>query len=99
MSILQLAEVSTRRGETLTAERLRSALLQRRLLLALHDLGIDKVLPSCWVQPTNRGLAFADLTLTEADRLVLALEALSERLVVEVHEPGPGQLRLFAPDA
>lgn len=78
---------------------MRSALLHRRLLLAFHDLGIDKVLPRCWVQPSRGGLAFADPTLSEADRLVLVLETLSERLVDGVTIPGPGQLQLFDADS
>jgi hypothetical protein len=99
MSIQESTEVSPGRGEVRTSESVRSASLQRRLLLAFHDLGIDKLLPPCWIQTTTIGLAFGDLTLSEADRLVLVLETLSERLVVAVTEPGPGQLHLFDPDA
>ena len=99
MSAQESDEVSIWRAELRASEHVRSALLHRRLLLAFHDLGIDKVLPPCWVQPRRGGLAFADLTLSEADRLVLVLETLSERFVDGVTIPGLGQLQLFDADA
>ena len=69
--------------------------LTKRLRVVLLDLGLDGVVPNCWVEASIDGLNFSSLTLKQADRLVRALEELAVDHVVEVPEPGPGQLSLF----
>jgi hypothetical protein len=47
---------------------------RRRLLAALHDLGLLPVVGSSWVTLTGDGFAFADLADRASDQLVRALE-------------------------
>ena len=65
--------------------------LTRRLNLALFDLGLDEVVPNNWATPTPGGLAFKQLTLRQADRLVRALEDLAADYQPETFTPGPNE--------
>ena len=69
--------------------------LARRLVRALFDLGLDQVLPGGWVSSSCEGLTFGQLTLRQADRLILVLEDVAAEYEPESPEPGPGQLSLF----
>jgi hypothetical protein len=76
--------------------------LARRLALALHDLGLDVVVPAGWVSVDGAAIGFGELDVPTADHLVCHLEDLA----AEVAEPtvavaaarrtaGPGQAALF----
>ena len=69
--------------------------LARRLRLVLFDLDLDRVVPGTWASPRSCGLAFEELTLREADRLLQSLEGLSQGRRPRAPRPGPGQGRLF----
>jgi hypothetical protein len=51
--------------------------------------------PGNWVAPTTDSLAFKQLTLRQADRLVRGLEAVAVDYELEKATPGPNQLSLF----
>lgn len=74
--------------------------LARRLALALHDLGLDAVLPAGWAGAEGAGLRFGDLDVPGADRLVRHLEDLAAALgdpalITPRAQPGPDQPTLF----
>jgi hypothetical protein len=48
--------------------------LARRLHLVFHDLGLLEHIPSDWLQPSPEGLSFRSLSVSEADKFVLAVE-------------------------
>jgi len=69
-----------------------------RLHLALHDLGLDTVLPAGWVSVDGATVGFGDLDVPAADRLVRHLEDIAADLtdVAAAREAarrtaGPGQ--------
>ena len=76
--------------------------LARRLALALHDLGLDVVVPAGWVSVDGAAIGFGDLDVPTADHLVRHLEDLADQ-VAEVMAAqaaarrvgGPGQGALF----
>ncbi len=75
--------------------------LARRLALALHDLGLDRVLPAGWAGAEGAGLRFGDLDVAGADRLVRHLEDLAAALGDAAlspppAQPGPDQTTLFS---
>lgn len=74
----------------------RFAALGRRLSLALFDLGLDQALAG-WVIPTDQGLAFAELPVAKADRLVCLLEDLALGRGRSGGSPAPGQLSFQFP--
>lgn len=76
--------------------------LARRLALALHDLGLDGVVPAGWVSADGGAVAFGDLDVPSADHLVRHLEDLASDVAdtlgaqAEAHRAvGPGQAALF----
>jgi hypothetical protein len=69
--------------------------LARRLNLCLFDAGIDRVVPTGWALPTNQGLQFGLLTLSQADQLVRRLEDLVNSRRRTPLGPGSGRLTLF----
>ena len=69
--------------------------LARRFNLVLFDLGVDGIVPNNWVMATEDGLAFKQLSLRDADRLVRALEDLAVGCEPDRATPGPNQLSLF----
>ena len=54
--------------------------LARRLALALHDLGLDVVVPAGWVSVDGATVRFGDLDVPAADHLVFHLEDLAVQL-------------------
>lgn len=76
-------------------ERQRAGHLARRLMLAFYDLGLDRAVPDGWVSVVKGDLAFGDLTPSQADNLIRALENLAAGRPSTSSDPGPGQLRLF----
>jgi hypothetical protein len=48
--------------------------IARRLVLALHDLGLDAIVPAGWVSVDGAAVAFGELDVPAADRLVRHLE-------------------------
>ncbi len=54
--------------------------IARRLALALHDLGLDTVVPAGWVSVDGANVVFAQLDVPAADRLVRHLEDLAADL-------------------
>jgi hypothetical protein len=54
--------------------------LARRLALALHDLGLDTVVPAGWVSVEGPTVAFGNLDVPAADHLVRHLEELAADL-------------------
>lgn len=73
----------------------RSCQLAKRFRLVLFDLDLSRVVPETWASPRHGGLAFEELGLREADRLVRSLEHLSQGRRPRAPRPGPGQGRLF----
>jgi hypothetical protein len=69
--------------------------LARRLLRAFHDLGIAREIPTGWVRAESDGLVFGNLTVSQADKLVLAVEDLALCRRSFPADPGPNQLPLF----
>src|ERR671919_222834 len=76
--------------------------LARRLALALHDLGLDGVVPAGWVAVDGAAIVFADLDVPGADHLVRHLEDLAadvgdtlDAQAVARRAAGTGQARLF----
>jgi hypothetical protein len=76
--------------------------LARRLALALHDLGLDGVVPAGWVSADGASVVFGELDVPAADHLVRHLEDLaadvSDTLAVQAaarRVPGPWQAALF----
>lgn len=62
---------------------------------ALYDLGLESVTGSGWCSFADGYLVFAPLDARRADRLIGALEDISERLpALASPVPGAGQLRL-----
>jgi hypothetical protein len=54
--------------------------IARRLALALHDLGLDTVVPAGWISVEGAVVGFGDLDVPAADRLVRHLEDLAADL-------------------
>ena len=76
--------------------------LARRLALALHDLGLDVVVPAGWVSVDGAAVAFGDLDVPTADHLVCHLEDIAGQVADAVvasaaarRIAGPGQVALF----
>lgn len=76
--------------------------LARRLALALHDLGLDGVVPAGWVSADGAAVVFGELDVPAADHLVRHLEDLAadvaDTLAVQAagrRVPGPWQAALF----
>jgi hypothetical protein len=72
-----------------------TAHLARRLYLAFHDLGIAGEIPTGWVRAESDGLGFGNLTVPQADTLVLAVEDLASGRRSLPAAPGLNQLPLF----
>jgi hypothetical protein len=76
--------------------------LARRLVLALHDLGLDGAVPAGWVSVDGSVVVLGELDVPAADRLVRLLEDLAAE-VADVTDaqaaarrtPGPAQAALF----
>ena len=80
--------------------------LARRLALALHDLGLDGVVPAGWVSVDGATIVFGDLDVPGADHLVRHLEELAadvgDTLAAQAaarRAVGPGQAPLFGASA
>jgi hypothetical protein len=76
--------------------------LVRRLALALHDLGLDVVVPAGWLSVAGATIEFAALDVPTADHLVRHLEDLAAQVSdtvavvpAEWRRAGPGQATLF----
>ena len=76
--------------------------LARRLALALHDLGLDRVVPTGWVSVDGAALVFGELDVPAADHLVRRLEDLAAEVAdssaaeaAARRTAGPGQVALF----
>ncbi len=76
--------------------------LARRLVLALHDLGIDGVVPAGWVSVDGAAVVFGDLDVPSADHLICLLEDLAAEVADSTatqaaarRTAGPGQAALF----
>jgi hypothetical protein len=76
--------------------------LARRLALALHDLGLDGVVPAGWVSVDGAAVVFGDLDVSAADHLVRHLEDLAAQVADTIdaeaaarRAPGQGQAALF----
>jgi hypothetical protein len=76
--------------------------LGRRLALALHDLGLEVVLPPGWVSVDGAAVPFGALDVPTADDLVRHLEDLVARVAESAavtaaarRAPGAGQAALF----
>jgi len=76
--------------------------LARRLALALHDLGLDGVVPAGWVSVDGAAVVFGDLDVPTADHLVCHLEDLAVQVSdssaaqsAARRTAGPGQAVLF----
>ena len=54
--------------------------LARRLALALHDFGLDGVVPAGWITVNGAALEFGALDVPTADHLVCHLEDLAEQV-------------------
>ena len=76
--------------------------LARRLVLALHDLGLDGVVPAGWVSVDGAAVVFGELDVPGADHLVRHLEDLAADVADTLASQaaarrvaGPGQAPLF----
>ena len=76
--------------------------LAGRLALALHDLGLDGVVPAGWVSADGAAVVFGELDVPSADHLVRHLEDLATDVVDTLgaqaaarRAVGPGQAALF----
>ena len=76
--------------------------LARRLALALHDLGLDSVVPVGWVSVDGAAIGFGDLDVPTADHLICHLEDLAAQVADVMagqaaarRAGGPGQGALF----
>jgi hypothetical protein len=76
--------------------------LARRLALALHDLGLDAVVPAGWVSVDGAAVRFGDLDVPAADHLVCHLEDIAAQVAdtnaataAARRVAGPGQAALF----
>lgn len=76
--------------------------LARRLTLALHDLGLDGVVPAGWVSAAGAAVVFGDLDAPAADHLVRHFEELAGQVADTMaaqaaarRTPGQGQAALF----
>jgi hypothetical protein len=76
--------------------------LARRLALALHDIGLDGVVPAGWVSVDGAAVVFGELDVPAADHLVRHLEDLAadvaDTLAVQAagrRVPGQWQAALF----
>ncbi len=76
--------------------------LGRRLALALHDLGLDVVLPDGWVRAEGASVGFGELDVPTVDHLVSHLEDLAAQLDETIaasaaahRRAGRGQTALF----
>ena len=76
--------------------------LARRLALALHDLGLDGIVPAGWVSVDGATVVFGELDVPGADHLVRHLEELAadvaDTLAAQAaarRAVGPGQSALF----
>jgi len=76
--------------------------LARRLALALHDLGLDVVVPAGWVSVDGATIRFGDLDVPTADDLVCRLEDIAAQVAdtsaataAARRVAGPGQAALF----
>jgi hypothetical protein len=79
--------------------------LARRLALALHDLGLDVIVPAGWVSFDGAAIRFADLDVPAADHLVCHLEDIADQVADTAtataaarRVAGPGQAALFGGD-
>lgn len=87
-------EVSPDPGCDVSPQRVSAvAARQRRLVRALSDLGLLPLLGASWATFSDDGIDFGRLDDRLGDRLVRALEELSEGIPpVSPALPGPGQL-------
>ena len=76
--------------------------LGRRLTLALHDLGLDGLVPAGWITVDGASIRLGDLDVPTADHLVRHLEDLAASVAAAADAngaarpaPGPGQAPLF----
>jgi hypothetical protein len=76
--------------------------LARRLALALHDLGLDGIVPAGWITVDGAAIRLGDLDVPTADDLVWHLEDLAGSVASVVDSTaaarrtaGPGQAALF----
>jgi hypothetical protein len=76
--------------------------LARRLAVALHDLGLDIVVPAGWVSVDGATIGFGELDVPTADHLVCHLEDIAAQVADTVaaqaaarRTAGPGQAALF----
>jgi hypothetical protein len=76
--------------------------LARLLALALHDLGLDGVVPAGWVSVDGAAVVFGDLDVPAADHLIRHLEDLAADVADTLSAQatarrtvGPGQAELF----
>lgn len=76
--------------------------LARRLALALHDLGLDVVVPAGWVAADSATIGFGALDVPTANHLVCHLEDLADQVTETIstqqaarRTAGPGQAAFF----
>jgi hypothetical protein len=79
--------------------------LARRLALALHDLGLDVVVPAGWVSVDGAAIGFGALDVPTADHLVRHLEDVAAQVADTAaataaarRAAGAGQAALFGAD-
>lgn len=66
--------------------------LGHRLALALHDLGLTRIVGAEWVSGDEEAFHFASLDHATVQRLVVVLRTLADTAPEPERRPGPGQL-------